>query len=112
MEIRWFDLKSESYGELEQPDYDEGAGFRHLYVMQGGCLAVCCYSCDGHADLRIMKEYGVQEPWTKAVLVPEIDANDFCFSIFSTKDEKILSWYNNSSLALFDPKCNGLHSLE
>ncbi|CAI9117894.1 OLC1v1019383C1 [Oldenlandia corymbosa var. corymbosa] len=104
-DIGFFDLKTETYGVVQQPDYGKDACDLDLEVLNG-CLAVCCYSRTSHVDLWIMKEHGVKESWTKVLLVPNFEDPSrvkYCIPIFMSKDGKILFWYWKS-LALSDPK--------
>ncbi|XP_071699984.1 F-box/kelch-repeat protein At3g23880-like [Rutidosis leptorrhynchoides] len=61
-------LGNESYGEVQQPVYDEG--YKHLTLgVVGEKLCVVCDYLKKCADVWVMKVYGEQDSWTKLVSV-------------------------------------------
>ncbi|KAK6156410.1 hypothetical protein DH2020_010658 [Rehmannia glutinosa] len=64
-----FDLKTEVYGIVEQPNYREGKYHRSLGVLEG-CLCVLCDFKKIGVDVWVMKEYGVKESWVRVLAVP------------------------------------------
>ncbi|KAK6156411.1 hypothetical protein DH2020_010659 [Rehmannia glutinosa] len=64
-----FDLKSEVYGIVDQPNYREGKYHPSLGVL-GGCICVLCDYKKICVDVWVMKEYGVRESWVKVLVVP------------------------------------------
>ncbi|KAL3636148.1 hypothetical protein CASFOL_020695 [Castilleja foliolosa] len=71
-EIKWnivsLDLRTEGYGVVEQPDYGEGCFDSYLGVLDG-CICVLCNYEKVRADVWVMKEYGVNDSWTKVVSI-------------------------------------------
>ncbi|KAB2067220.1 hypothetical protein ERO13_A09G200800v2 [Gossypium hirsutum] len=63
------DLAQETYKEVTQPCYGNGAGERILGVLDG-CLCVLCSYGRLYAEVWVMKEYGKRESWTKLVTIP------------------------------------------
>ncbi|GJR49527.1 F-box associated domain containing protein [Tanacetum coccineum] len=60
------DLAKETYGVVLQP---EGGKNLSLGVL-GECLCGLCYYYGSHADLWVMKVYGVKDSWTKLASFP------------------------------------------
>ncbi|GJY47009.1 F-box associated domain containing protein [Tanacetum coccineum] len=58
------DLAKEIYGQVVQFEYDKGDLNMSLGVL-GECLCGLCYYYESHADLWVMKVYGVKDSWTK-----------------------------------------------
>ncbi|XP_049387552.1 F-box/kelch-repeat protein At3g23880-like [Solanum stenotomum] len=66
------DLADERWGKVEQPDYGK-KNFSLKLEMLGSDLSVFCnyktvsrnFMTTSHADVWVMKEYGVKESWTK-----------------------------------------------
>ncbi|CAI9117971.1 OLC1v1019465C1 [Oldenlandia corymbosa var. corymbosa] len=103
--IRWFDLKTETYGVLQQPNYGKGTFDMVFGVFLDG-LSVFCYHRTSHIDMWIMKENMGKQSWTKVLLVPKLkDPNRevSCQPVFMSKDGRILFdfW---KFMALSDPK--------
>ncbi|KAI8561472.1 hypothetical protein RHMOL_Rhmol04G0342500 [Rhododendron molle] len=50
-------------------------------LISRGCLCVVKFHGGSHADVRVMKEYGVKESWTKLFVIPnewqEFYSHDF-----------------------------------
>ncbi|PWA83399.1 F-box associated interaction domain-containing protein [Artemisia annua] len=63
------DLEKETYGEVLQPEYDEGDKTLGLGVL-GERLCVLCNYRESHADVWVMKVYGVKDSWSKLVSIP------------------------------------------
>ncbi|CAI9117937.1 OLC1v1019429C2 [Oldenlandia corymbosa var. corymbosa] len=104
IEIGYFDLKTETDGMLQQPDYGKGTFDLRVRAFQG-CLAVFCYHRTSHIDMWIWKEQGLRQFWTKVLLVPKLkdpSRKKFCVPIFMSKDGKILFKYWKI-MALSDP---------
>ncbi|XP_060197789.1 F-box/kelch-repeat protein At3g23880-like [Lycium barbarum] len=67
-EIVTLDLAAERYGKIALPSYKDG-GIRWTLGVSRGCLVACCNYEPNNADMWVMKEYGVQESWTKLVTI-------------------------------------------
>ncbi|CAI9117930.1 OLC1v1019422C1 [Oldenlandia corymbosa var. corymbosa] len=103
-EICYFDLKTETYGVLQHPDYGSGTFDSRFGVFEGG-LVICCYYRTSHIDLWILKEERLRRFWTKVLLVPKLkdpSRKKYCVPIFMSKDGKIL-FGCSKFLALSDP---------
>ncbi|XP_016497979.2 F-box/kelch-repeat protein At3g23880-like [Nicotiana tabacum] len=59
------DLADEKWAEVEQPSDFKGCGFLVLAVFGNDLSAFCNYEWTTHADVWVMKDYGVKESWTK-----------------------------------------------
>ncbi|CAI9117931.1 OLC1v1019423C1 [Oldenlandia corymbosa var. corymbosa] len=90
-EICYFDLKTETYGVLQQPDY--GSPFYLGLGTFEDSLSVICYHPRSHIDLWIIKEERLRRFWTKVLLVPTLkdpSCKKSCLPVFMSKDGKIL----------------------
>ncbi|GJT69874.1 F-box associated domain containing protein [Tanacetum coccineum] len=68
-DIASLDLGKESYGELLQPEYDEGCKILTLGVF-GEWLCVLCNYCEiCVVDVWVMKVYGVKDSWTRLLSI-------------------------------------------
>ncbi|CAI9117935.1 OLC1v1019427C1 [Oldenlandia corymbosa var. corymbosa] len=95
VEISYFDLKTETFGVLQQPDYGKGTFDVTVRAFDGG-LVVSCYHRTNHIDMWMWKEQGLRQFWTKVLLVPKLkDPNrkKYCRPILRSKDGKILFKY-------------------
>ena len=68
MKIHSLDLAKETFDEVLQPEYDEGYMPLELGAL-GQWLCVLCNYAKSHADLWVMKVYGMQDSWTKLVSI-------------------------------------------
>ncbi|XP_016457094.2 F-box/kelch-repeat protein At3g23880-like [Nicotiana tabacum] len=67
-EIMTFDLATETYGVMALPRCGNGNGeFSWMLSVLGGCLVACCNYHLDKTDLWVMKEYGMENSWTKLV---------------------------------------------
>lgn len=98
--------EEESYGEIMQPEYENGSFTLTLGVLEG-CLCVFCNYDQFRMDVWLMKEYGVKESWIKLVSITHIIGskgqvsplfvsedceilliNDFCLMVYNWKEHK------------------------
>ncbi|GKA16054.1 F-box associated domain containing protein [Tanacetum coccineum] len=59
----------EAYDEVLLPEYGEGNMHLELGAL-GQCLCVLCNYFKSHADLWVLKVYGVKDSWTKLASIP------------------------------------------
>ncbi|KAI3523636.1 hypothetical protein L1887_01909 [Cichorium endivia] len=86
------DLTTETYGEILQPVYDEGDKDLTLGAL-GEWLCVLCNYRGSHADVWVMKVYGVKDSWTKLVSLPYLTdpgRDQFSVPLCITNDGKVL----------------------
>lgn len=76
-----FGLTDEKWGKVEQPHYGGRDFFLKLEVL-GSDLSVFCNYMKSHADVWVMREYGVKESWTKTYT---IKYPDYMFSPFISR---------------------------
>ncbi|PON58761.1 F-box domain containing protein [Trema orientale] len=79
-----FDLVTEEYREVPQPDYVDEDFHMNVEVLRGSLCMLCNYVSDDpeagwgsrshHVDIWVMTEYGVKESWTKMFTVVPSDA--------------------------------------
>ncbi|PWA83182.1 F-box associated interaction domain-containing protein [Artemisia annua] len=63
------DLRMETYGEVLQPEYDEGS-YRLTLGVFGEWLCVCCNYYESRVVVVwVMKAYGVKDSWTKLLSI-------------------------------------------
>ncbi|XP_059632197.1 F-box protein CPR1-like [Cornus florida] len=65
--IASFDIGSEEYGLVPMPEFSD-KNFYMTLIDLGICLCVFCEYVS-HADVWVMKEYGVEESWTKLLSI-------------------------------------------
>ncbi|KAL6563134.1 hypothetical protein OROHE_005721 [Orobanche hederae] len=66
--IECFDLKSETFGEIEMPSGGRGDGLDSLRLGEvKGCLSMVRELEGGGLDVWVMKEHGVKESWQKLI---------------------------------------------
>jgi F-box interacting protein len=108
-----FDATEEKFKEVPKPNCVGENGWIDLAVL-GGCLCVIHNCQESHADVWVMKEYGVKESWTKLFVVPNLPG-DFNFHYFTllcyTKDEDVLMVLNSKKLVVYNPKLNRFTSI-
>ncbi|CAK8573318.1 unnamed protein product [Lathyrus sativus] len=69
--ILTFDLAKETYGKLLLPRQKDGDRICNPVLdVLSNCLCICFDSNETHWVLWLMKEYGVEESWTKLMLIP------------------------------------------
>ncbi|XP_031121315.1 F-box protein CPR1-like isoform X2 [Ipomoea triloba] len=68
-----FDLGTEEYRLVPEPNYSEGALYVTVGVLGESLCVVCNYYDSSYVDIWVMKSYGVKESWTKLFTVTESD---------------------------------------
>ncbi|XP_024986394.1 F-box/kelch-repeat protein At3g23880 isoform X2 [Cynara cardunculus var. scolymus] len=104
------DLAKETYGEVLQPVYDEGDKDLALGSLVDGLCVLCNYR-GNHADVWLMKVYGVKDSWTRLVSIPYVTdpgRDQFSVPLCISNDGKVLLQFG-SKLVLYDIK-NGSSS--
>ncbi|KAL4591057.1 hypothetical protein LXL04_004005 [Taraxacum kok-saghyz] len=99
------DLARETYGEILQPNYDEGDRDLTLGAL-GESLCVLCNYRGNRADVWVMKVYGVRDSWMKLVSIPYFtDPGSYQFSVplLISNDGKVLLQFDKK-LVVYDSK--------
>ncbi|XP_031113999.1 F-box/kelch-repeat protein At3g23880-like [Ipomoea triloba] len=108
-EIVSLDLAKETYGKVGRPDFGEGNPDLTLGVLCGSLCVLCQYE-KAHMDLWVMREYGVNESWTKMFTIPPLyDPWNRTFSspiCISKNGEVVLVL--GSTIVVFYPKSKAL----
>lgn len=108
--IAAFDLGTEEYRLLQQPEYSDHNFYMNLGVL-GGCLCVLCdYIMDNslvHFDMWVMKEYGVKESWNKLISIKRCDLSRDCHPLlrpigYSKCGRRVLLGQANQLLLWYD----------
>ncbi|CAN8230989.1 unnamed protein product [Cochlearia groenlandica] len=99
-----FDLATEEFGILEFP---ESLAHENIDIgVLDGCLCLMCNHEFSYVDVWIMKEYEVEESWTKLFRVPKpksVESFDFMRPlVYSKERDKVLIEINNAKLVWFD----------
>ncbi|KAI7727550.1 hypothetical protein M8C21_003854 [Ambrosia artemisiifolia] len=106
---------TETYGEVLQPIYDEGNDYGDLSL--GSFRERLCVLSNYHgvrADLWIMKEYGVEDSWTKLVSIPyltDLRADRFSVPLCISNDGKVLLEIGRK-LIVYDSKNNSFSQIQ
>ena len=92
MRIITFDMGRDTCGELSLPDRDDdNLCYPALGVLRN-CLCVCFEDKkSSHWVVSMMKEYGVEQSWTKLVIIPQ---GKIEFSGFTHTLEPLCIWEN------------------
>ncbi|XWS13583.1 hypothetical protein CRYUN_Cryun36dG0049300 [Craigia yunnanensis] len=99
------DLAQETYTEVLQPGYGDGASEKTLGILEG-CLCVLCNYGRLYADIWVMREYGKRESWTKLFTVPYMPdpvPDFFSTPLFVSESGEIL-FHSGAKLILYNPK--------
>ncbi|KAL2324674.1 hypothetical protein Fmac_023732 [Flemingia macrophylla] len=111
------DMVSETYSEILLPDEDEEKIYTPVLHVLRNCLCVCFFeSKSAHWILWLMKDYGVQNSWTKLMMVPhvgrEISAGYHLFEpLCIAENGVVLLKTTSANLVLFDPNDGRLNYL-
>ncbi|KAA8516855.1 hypothetical protein F0562_017327 [Nyssa sinensis] len=69
--IAAFDIRTEDYSLVPQPEFSDKSFFMNVRVL-GECLSISChFISSARIDIWVMKEYGVKESWTKLFSVAQ-----------------------------------------
>ncbi|XP_071933945.1 F-box protein CPR1-like [Coffea arabica] len=75
--IAAFDLGTEEFKLLQQPEYFDRHCDMRLGILEG-CLSLICEYYKSHFDIWVMAEYGVQKSWTNLVSIKICDLSTNC----------------------------------
>ncbi|MCD9641734.1 hypothetical protein HAX54_028161 [Datura stramonium] len=109
-----FDLATEKQGKLDLPSYHEHEDV-HWDLMSSGdqsLFGFCHCESQGEVDIWVMKEYGVEESWTKfASVAYYVIPGIFYLPLYINKDGDVLL-INGQSLVLFNTRNNMCKDLQ
>ncbi|XP_019087362.1 PREDICTED: F-box protein CPR30-like [Camelina sativa] len=100
-----FDLDSDEFAIL---DFPESLAHENLDIgVLDGCLCLMCNNHEfSYVDVWVMKEYNVEESWSKLFRVPKpknVESFDFIRPLLYSKErDKVLLEINNAKLVWFD----------
>ncbi|KAL3325750.1 hypothetical protein AABB24_036796 [Solanum stoloniferum] len=103
-EIVTLNLAAERYGKIALPSYEDGGVYWTLSVSRGYLVGCCNYE-KNKADVWVMKEYGVEESWTKLVTISlPVDRRAYILPLFVAEncDEFLLQL--GEELALYNSR--------
>ncbi|XP_050229026.1 F-box protein CPR1-like [Mercurialis annua] len=113
-----FDLRDETFHQVPQPRDMIDVENKVFDVVSelGGCLSIS-YRYQGRVDIWIMKEYGIEDSWTKLVSLHSRENFSLFYRLkplcYSKEGDKVLLDYNKGTvLILYDLKdqsVDGLH---
>ncbi|XP_073049139.1 F-box/kelch-repeat protein At3g06240-like [Primulina eburnea] len=111
-DIVCLDLKSGTYGTVEQPDYERDYVNRTLGVL-GGCICVLGDSGD-NIDLWILKECGVtvRGSWSKVSHFPCIQSFSLLLKPLCLLPNGEILLVNGSSFIVCNPRCSSFTVLK
>ncbi|KAL3507421.1 hypothetical protein ACH5RR_032803 [Cinchona calisaya] len=100
--ICFFDLETESFGEIEIPKFDERCDL-FFYLFQGS-LCMVCWTGVEYSDVWVMKEYGVGKSWIKMLTIPIDELGmSFIYKLLKTSEDGKILLINGPNLALYNP---------
>ena len=115
---RWvilsFDLGKESYGQVCLPDMDGDNNLcKPVLEVLRNCLCVCFDHKRTHWDVRLMKEYGVEQSWTKLVMISRLELRPYngvrsLKPLYISENDLILAKPPYSKLVLYNSNNNQL----
>lgn len=101
------DLGSENYREVQQPEY-EHERFQLDVGVLGGCLCAIANYHDVRVDVWLMKEYGVNESWSRLFSIAKeeiIGSLRFVKPLaYSRNGDQVLLEHDNIDLFWYDVK--------
>ncbi|KAK2984010.1 hypothetical protein RJ640_024224 [Escallonia rubra] len=113
--IAAFDLGSEEYRLVPQPEYCDN-GFHMNVGVLGGCICVICNYCLRNADIWVMTEYGVRKSWVKLISVAQprdIRSLEYVRPItYSKSGERVLLEQDHGRLLWYDLRKKIVNNVE
>ncbi|XP_074307572.1 F-box protein CPR1-like [Silene latifolia] len=110
-----FDLGSEEYKIVSQPEYSGGEFHMNVDVLKG-CLCVLCNYVDVKTDVWVMEEYGVQNSWTKLFSIAQgdiIGIYEYVRPLACSKEgSRVLVEQDGKSLFWFDLETQTIENVE
>ncbi|TKY68494.1 F-box/kelch-repeat protein [Spatholobus suberectus] len=96
------DLGTETYGEVLLPNGDGHKICNPVLGVLHNCLSVCFFDSEkAHWAVWLMKEYGVQESWTKLTTIPHVVEDIETELVMIPEDQRGICKWNHS----LDPLC-------
>lgn len=100
--IAAFNLEGEEFEEVPPPDsLDKDKFVFNKLVVLGGCLGMVVDRYNGQVDVWVMKDYGVQESWTKFTVNAPEDADVFK-PICQTGEKEVVLQKDDEKLVVYN----------
>ncbi|XP_074307550.1 F-box protein CPR1-like [Silene latifolia] len=110
-----FDLGSEEYKIVSQPEYSDGEFHMNVGVLKG-CLYVLCNYVGVKSEVWVMEEYGVQNSWTMLFSIVQggiIGSFEYVRPLGRSKDgSRVLVEQDGKSLFWLDLKTLKVENVE
>ncbi|PHT71081.1 hypothetical protein T459_26185 [Capsicum annuum] len=106
-DVIFIDLADGRWGEMEKPFYSEGKlRFEPCLGVLENDLSMLCHHLGSHADVWVMKEYGVKESWTKMFII-KYPYDNMGYSVFGPpfcmSSEGEILFRNDSVFMIYNP---------
>ncbi|KAG9146218.1 hypothetical protein Leryth_007916, partial [Lithospermum erythrorhizon] len=88
-DIAAFDLATEEYSIVPQPDYPGNINFNINLETLGGCLSVTWEYYGEYIDIWVLKEYGKQDSWTKITRMKVSAFSGYAFGCMRTVEYSV-----------------------